>query len=565
MNKAFFFPDQRVADGDMNFIETSRADAVRQQFAFMLARFAHQYTGTIASIAQQTLGDLTPNVTSYRGIGGGLNSDYLLPITGSLSQISVNRGWGITDGMDIVILTGSVTINQGDSTFNKVWGTLTNGQPAYVTAEYQESSASVGSDADGNIYYKRYTGDFLVRVSASYPSGSNQIVLAQFTANGDLVTTNTFQDKREWARPWGVSDSILDKSPVVAALTTLYDHTHAVGTGVPAATNPHGLSLTDLGFTDSLVSHRTLEHGNGIIITDKTISGTLQSYSASIVSPTSNAFLSFNPPTAATASINGVLFSGSLPSLSAATVGNGVYWVVTNQAGTTSFISTGSIMFDDLNPVRNPQYLLLGQATVADAGDDITAFTDLRYIYTMSPAEIRAVFTASVPTSFGKTSSLYDDIAMIHGHLGLITTGSIGVYPESLPLNIGAVGSIKGLHNQFSQASDNGPLSANNRFVNTVYQNTLKRSLFVTVAANLIVDGTLTASAFIFAQIGTDSGFVTNVNVGAAGTVNPIGANGNASQVSTISFVVPPDYYYHIISVVDPGGTVNLEYWSESS
>jgi len=265
MNKTLYFPDMRVNESDLNNTEQSRASAIRQQFAFMLAKFSHQYTGSIATIIQQTLADQTPNPFSYRGIGGGFNSDYLLPITGSLSQISIQRGWGITDNADICILTGSITINQGDNDFHRIWGTLTDGQPAYVTAEYQEMSSSVGNDSSGNIYYKRYTGDFLIRVSDTYPSGSNQIPLAQFTANGNLITAGTFQDKREWARPWAMAESTLVKNSPVPSLSTVEQHITAVGTGTPSTTNPHGMVLSDLvsGSILSTVIHKNVGHPAG--------------------------------------------------------------------------------------------------------------------------------------------------------------------------------------------------------------------------------------------------------------------------------------------------------------
>jgi hypothetical protein len=504
MNKSFFFPFQRVTDADLNFIETSKEEAIKQQTAFILAKFNHQFSGSIPVNLRQSIQDTFINPNTYRGIGGGYGSDYLKPVTGSISSISINRGWAITDGMDIVILSSPVTINQGDNTFNKSWGTLVNGNIAYVTIEYQQSSSSVGNDAQGNTYYKRYFGDYKVVVSSAYPSGSNQVPLATFIANGNLITPGTFQDVREWARPWGISNSIYDINPIVQSLATLYDHTHAIGTGNPTATNPHGLSLNDLGFVDSVSFHRKLEHGNGIIIFDKSNTNAFLSYSGSVISPTSNAYIAFNPPFAATASINGVLFSGSIPSLSSSGFQNGDYWVVANQAGQPTFIATSSINFDDNNILINSPYLLLGKANIADNGDDITSYEDLRRFYTMQQTIIGAdidenIQNPSLPlyrynTLRDNLDRLRYQIKSVTGNsnwksapetnlhvlrevIGKISTGSVSFWngTDASTLDIGAGNKVHGLWNQFSFTNASW-ISGN---FGTIYQNMTGRTLFL--------------------------------------------------------------------------------------
>jgi hypothetical protein len=566
MNKSFFFPFQRVTDADLNFIETSKEEAIKQQTAFILAKFNHQFSGSIPVNLRQSIQDILINPNTYRGIGGGYGSDYLKPVTGSVSSISINRGWAITDGMDIIILSNPVTINQGDNTFNKSWGTLVNGNTAYVTIEYQQSSSSVGNDAQGNTYYKRYFGDYKIVVSSTYPSNSNQVPLATFIANGNLITPGTFQDVREWARPWGISNSIYDINPIVQSLATLYDHTHAIGTGNPTVTNPHGLSLNDLGFVDSVSFHRKLEHGNGIIISDKSNTNAFLSYSGSIVSPTSNAYIAFNPPFAATASINGVLFSGSIPSLSSSGFQNGNYWVVVNQNGQPTFIATSSINFDDNNILINSPYLLLGKANIADNGDDITSYEDLRRFYTMQQTIVGAdidenIQNPSLPlyrynTLRDNLDRLRYQIKSVTGNsnwkttpetnlhvlrevIGKISTGSVSFWngADASTLDIGVGDKVHGLWNQFSNTT-----SLININIDVDYQNMTGRTMYVTILITKFTGSPEFASFDLFSGGNNLDTYKGQFAVGSA-----------TQQITLKGFVAPGAFFRVHIS----GGTIS--------
>ena len=191
MDRANYFNGQRVTLDDLNYTETSKALAMQKILAGLSGKEPKVITGSIPVNFQRTSGDTIPNAITMRGVLGGIGSNHLTPLNLSATQISIQRGWAVTDGMDLIILTSTATINQGDNSFNSRWTEVSN-NTMYVVAEYQEASSSVGTDPSGNIYYTRYTPSYRINVTAAQPTGSAQVFLAQFTGNAGAITPGTF-------------------------------------------------------------------------------------------------------------------------------------------------------------------------------------------------------------------------------------------------------------------------------------------------------------------------------------------------------------------------------------
>ena len=443
MQRTNYHVDQRVTKDDLNYTESSKALEIQQQTAVELAHYTQLYSSSTPLNFQQQTIDASVQTSTQRGVGGGYYSTYLVPTTGSAAQIIIGRGWGITNGMDLIKATGSITCNKGDNSFNSRW-ISTALSTMYVSLDYQESSSSVGNDSQGNVYYKRYDDSYMVNVSSVYPSGSNQLPIAQFTSDsGGNIVGSTFVDRRDWLRAIAVDESVMIKDPVADSMPTVYDHVHGLGSGTPSTTNPHALTLFDLGGFPELI--------NGIFLNDASAT-TIASYTPSVVSPTSNAYIQFAPLFNGVAFVNGKQYTNNISPLSATGNSNGVYWVVATASGSTlvpSFVSTASVSFSNLVPQANPTMLLFGSATISDNGDDISSFTDMHRVWLISPANLRADLDEAVANpsaSIPAYSSLIDNFNRIRYQLGLALNGTGSQWNGAHPLTAGSASDADAYH-----------------------------------------------------------------------------------------------------------------------
>ena len=267
MERANFGNDQKVTKDDLNYIESSKSLEIRQRANALLPVSYHPDESFILPNMQQSGTDsgnygsllrkgvcggpwnIIDNQYGTAAVASGSNPQLQISINSS-TQFHVNRGWALTEDMELIKLPpGGVTINKGDQTSTTSWTSIPN-STLYIYAQYQESSASVQIDSQGNSFYTRYDDNYIIAVSANDPFNTNQVPLATFTSDGSgAIVTNSLVDTRSFLRAIAIDDSVYIKTPVVPGMTTLAGHIHATGSGTPSNTNPHGLSLSDLNYT----------------------------------------------------------------------------------------------------------------------------------------------------------------------------------------------------------------------------------------------------------------------------------------------------------------------------
>ena len=451
MDRTNFFNGQHVVSDDLNAVDTTKALAVKQALAAVLAKFTHTQQGTIPADFRQSVADASLSLVTFRGVGGGLGSDYLTPLNASSSQITVQRGWAVTDGMDVLIIPSTVTVNKGDDTLHGTW-VSTTGSPMYVVAEYQEVSSSVGVTPAGVTVYTRYADDYKIRVTSVAPTASTQIPLATFTSDGSgLISSATFVDVREYIRTHAADTSVgLTGTAVFSGQTTLYDHIHSTGSGTPRARNPHGVTLDDLDYIDSTGIHRRDSHVSGIMIGPNYNS---TSYAGTVTTGGSDDYITFATPVDATLAIDGRIITGGIPlPLYASSANNGPddYWVIVNSSLAASFISTSAMTFNPRIPQANSQSVLLASATVNPTAKTITNYQDRRTFYTMSQPEIRADFVegvSSASVTLNQYATLQDNLDRLRYQVGMALRGTGSVWNSTIyPLTSGSLSTADAYH-----------------------------------------------------------------------------------------------------------------------
>lgn len=486
MDRANYFDGQRVTKDDLNYTESSKTLAIQKTLAVLSARYPHLVTGSIPTDFVQTVLDESSSILVSSGVAGGINSTHLTPSQGSVTQINIQQGWAITEGMDIIDIPTSMVINKNDNTPNLRWVETSNGT-MYVVAEYQETSASVGVDPSGNSFYTRYTPSYRLNITATYPSASNQVALAQFTGNSGAITNGTFQDIRTYFRPWTAAESTIIKTPAVAGITNMEQHQAATGHATPTVLNPHGMSLGDLGGIPPFV--------NGIYVMDND-AATYQSYSGSVGPPTQ---VNFTVPSHATGSVGNSVYTNSLIPLSTVTptlMGDDTYYVVATPSGSMlypKFIPISSIVDDPVQPQLNPTLLFLGKAAVVSS--NIVSYEDKRTFYVQSPYLIRAdpaEDTSDPGIGLQPYNTLVSNLNRLRYQVGVGLNGTGSTWTGPNPLTAGPTSNADTYHKhpqyspitQFSNTSGSVHIDLS-PFDNHVYHNTFGHTIFVSITVQM--------------------------------------------------------------------------------
>lgn len=552
MDRTNFFNGQRVTSDDLNAIDATKATALKQSLAAVLAKFTHRYTGSIPADFRQSVEDASLSLTTFRGVAGGLASNYLTPASSAADTITVQRGWGVTDDLNVVIVPATVTVTKDDDTVNAQWISAAT-STMYVLAEYMETSSSIGVTPTGATAYTRYSGSYKIRVTSVYPNTSQSIPLAQFTSDGSgLVSAGTFSDVREYIRSNAADTSVgLTGTAVYTGQNTLYNHIHALGTGTPAATNPHGTSLSDIGYVDSVGIHRRDSHVTGIIITSE--SYLASSYLGSL-NHIGDEYISFYAPAGAALSVNGLIVTGAIPLplySSTATGGTGDYWVVVNSSLVASFLSTaasGSLTpFDPHFPQVSSQSVLLGLATTVNpVAKTIASFADYRTFHAMAQPIIRADTTegtADVTGSLLRNASLQDNMDRIRHQIGVAMTGTGSVWNSATsPLTAGSSSVADAYHTHTTLAATTAIRKGYGIAPDgTVLQNTFGKHIFVQWPLAVYAKDT-SSQHLINLYVGA-----TNPPTGSVSVVGVPAGYGAAAESwieGTLSGIVPPNYYF---------------------
>lgn len=439
MQRPNFYTDQLVLSDDLNYI----ISAVSTE----LARRIQGNLGYSGGFNETALSAYSRNKAGVLGSPG----DYLLTKNlkvapgGSTSQLTIYNGSALSTGGELIYIDSTQTLIRGTSNANYNWTTTVGTN--YVKLSYIESSGSIKTDFSGIGYPTRYTSSWYVNIDSVAPL-STEILLATFTGDGSgNVTVSSIVDTRLYTRVYTFADAVgLDTYNIpVSTHKNVGDHIRATGSGVASNANPHGMSYDDISGSTSLLTglHATELHVNCIVPLLRT-TGCYASYAGTIVNPTSNASISFTAPSTAFIIINGHPFSGSLASLSAIDAyniaGNGNYYAVADVNGVTSWKSTLTI--DNLfsktvesvarysTGHMNKDYYILGIATVADNGDDITAWQDSRIFYGTHQVDIGADYDEAVgdPNSGTYTltrgSTLIDNLLRMRYQLGKAINGT---------------------------------------------------------------------------------------------------------------------------------------------
>jgi hypothetical protein len=522
MDRTNFFNGQRVTSNDLNASESYKATQIKKAMASMLMKFEHRYSGSIpADFRQESFYDGQVNKNTYRGVihgniptgrHAGYLDNYLAPLELSSSQIAVREGWAVTDNMDVVGIPDATSwVYLNDNEWHREW-ILTAGSPMFLTIDYQEASSSIGVTPAGATEYTRYTGDYKLRVSAAYPSGSNQVPIATFTSDGSgLIIPGTFVDVREYIRAYTTADSVgLGSASVAfAGQNTVYDHISALGSGVPSSINPHGQTIVDLGYTDSTIGHRMDSHISGILVNKANYS--TNSYLGTSVG--GGAYITFGQPAGAALIVNGLVITGSIlqPLYSNSAPVAGDYWVVVNHSRVASFV-TKTVAYDPLFPQYQSSSVLLGLATSVDpVGETIASFTDQRQFYNMGQSIIRGDLVEGVSSgsvALKQYSTLQDNMDRLRFQIGLALTGTGSVWKTTdpavcvNPLTSGSV-STADLYHRHSMASASVAFEVAGHLGLPHVQNNSGSMIEVSVPAILITQAVGSSFAGAFLHVGT--------------------------------------------------------------
>jgi len=576
MERPNFFNTQHVFSDDLNNIhDTLASQSIYRTQASLgdSGGIGSAYTFWTGSVAK---GGICGSAKDYANTG--INLCVSAP---SANNIHIAPGEAIDINGNLIRVTSEISINfqTNSNTYNWPGGSIDSLN--YVKIRYQEISGSIEADDFGVSHPTRYIGSYFVQIDNVVPN-NNEILLATFLSdNIGIITSGSLQDRRTYVRTFTTADSV-SIDPTIKPFNTcetIEDHVLALGTGTPSPTNPHGLTVQDLGYADEAITHRREAHNAGIVDFTGLYSGSLilGSYSGSVLSPTSNAYIHFqNPGPNCGFVVNGVVYTGSLPDL----YGRDLYNISGNATYSVYATSNGAVSGTIQDISWDNTKLLLMKVTVDDDGDDLKNPIDMRSFYLMEPRLIEADFKESqispvnIPSSsLPRYSTLETSLARIRGQIqnilqpndgttcswtgsvettlqavrktiGQIVTGSVNHWNGSVPVYgsintnypenerlIGASGSVKGLWNQFSNPKwYNLPY----RSLNTKFQNDSGRTKWVSIT--FLTDVTVGADDFRFVLYKTNQGegWIVQSDIGAP------------NKKFIFNSFVPPEWWYEM-------------------
>ena len=427
MERSNFFNDQDVLCDDLNNIESTKVDSIEKH--------------TLALVASGS-------------VIGQPGSTALFCQYGSATSFLIYAGTALDSNGEIITIPTDLSIlKTGGFVTNLTWASGPAG-PFYIKLQYYASSGSFKANDAGVSYPTRYTDSYWVTINSVAPLVTD-VCIGSFTADAGGAIASAITDTRIFVRTKAFDDRTYLSASPIGGHTVVKDHILAKGSGTQTTTNPHGITLSDLGYSDSSnATHWQDAHTNGIMLLARD-AGTLQSWSGSIINTTID-YLTFTPPTQyAVMNISGGLFSGSIaPLLATSAPSDGVFWVVTAGSNTAQFLPTGSYSPDSLNPHKYPAYLNLGLATVSNSRADINSYVNTRDMFVMSPADVRAdILEASSTAALTEASTIIDNMNRIRAKIG---------------------GNFKSLSVDLSGT----------KLLDTEYQNTTSSAMFLTITAS---------------------------------------------------------------------------------
>lgn len=217
----------------------------------------------------------TPTVSVGSGIAYDVDSQNIyISTSDTVSYDASNPSTQTDDGLGNLILTPLSTghLNVPVSTGNN-----------YIWIDYlatiDPSVYTLNKITRAKIFYKQTDGyKITVTTTLTPPTASSLYLGSVLGVSGAVQAGNISQSGRTYFQitasvapiqtaQLNKSDATALYSPGTTYFTGVGTHIKAVGTGTVNAQNPHGTSLADLGIStyETVIGHRQLEHGNGII------------------------------------------------------------------------------------------------------------------------------------------------------------------------------------------------------------------------------------------------------------------------------------------------------------
>lgn len=552
MKRVNYFNTQLVLADDLNYGEVTKLSQSVYRTQAPLGNsggYGGAYTYQSSSVVK---GGVYGSPADY-----ALNTNLKVELNDS-ETITFHPGTALTPAGDLIRITSPVifSISTVDSSKPPTyrWIADTN-KLMYASVQYQEKSSSLRIDDYGNSHYPYIQDSYYCLVSSTIPDSSS-ILLATFTSDSyGYANVSSLKDRRTYVRTITPANAVIldPTTKPYAGWTSVEDHVNAVGTGVVSAVNPHGLSLDDLtAGTFNLKEHIQSSHANGIIVNDSSAAA-LQSWEVYFIDDVT---IGFYPPVNATASINGVGFTGNVNNYVVDAEG-GDFIVATDSSGNVTAFPYNSSAF--LYETNSP-YLPLAFIEVDPLTLKIISYSDERIFKQNTQNQIRVETTEGITSPSialnTKDHSLVTNLNRIRYQLGLAingTTSSTAWKTSSPPLTSGASSIADAYHthqtfyeNQITFNNNNVYTTdpylrwrvAFNTYVAFQWSRTNSRfelysDLSALTKASLLIGPNLTIGSTLLTE--------TNLNILIGGGTSNADALHNHSRTSSTSFTIDYD------------------------
>jgi len=435
MKKPFFFNDQIVYSDDLNFLNSSKDDELRNRFNAILLPPGGIYGNVTYATSSSSRGGIVGDPDLYLS-----STNLKVGLSVSNNQLFIYAGKALTEAGELIEVLSNLTLNLGSSNSTYSW----LGSPNtlnYVKIKYLEIQSAVQTDDQGTSFFTRYNPSYFITINDTPPI-SNEILLATFIsdASGRTIPAQGIIDRRLYIR-FIVPASAVRLDPTTKPVTSwvsVEDHVNAKGSGIPSATNPHGLTPGDLGLENSVAQHRLEAHSSGIIAKDgKYDSAVWGSFQPSAQDSGPEVVISFALPSSnAAIVVNGTVYDNAIPTISLLdtsifTAGNSLYYLYVDSDGNLKAQTTTTELFI-------PSKFVLCSFTRSQGGSAISGFTDLRRFTEITTLLVRADLDESTNfAALNLTSSLEDNLKRIRHQIGRAITGVGSQWNTTPPLTNG--------------------------------------------------------------------------------------------------------------------------------
>ena len=467
MKRPFFFNDQIVYSDDLNFLNSSKEDELKNRFNALLLPPGGIYGDVNYATSSSSRGGIIGDPDLYLSFTN-------LKVGTSLSnnQLFIYAGKALTEEGELIEVTTNLTLNLGSSNSTYSW----LGSPNtlnYVKIKYLEVQGAIQSDDQGTPFYTRYNPSYFITVNNAAPT-NNEILLATFIsdASGRTIPAQGVVDRRLYTRLMVPASAVrLDPTTKpVMEWRSVEDHVNAKGSGTPSATNPHGLTPGDLGLENSVAQHRLEAHTSGIVAIDgKYDASVWNSFQPAAQDSGAEVVISFAIPAVnAAIVVGGNVYDSAIPTISLLntsifTAGNSFYYLYMDSNGDIKAQTTTTDLFI-------PSKFVLCSFTRGQGGSEISDFEDLRRFTELTTLLMRAdLDEATNFAAINLTSTLEDNLKRIRHQVGRAITGVGAQWNTTPPLTLGPTSVADAYHqhtsivnNSFTIGSASGAGDLNN-------------------------------------------------------------------------------------------------------